>query len=141
MKKNGYSWWRERIDYAFSLFDIVRIDHFRGFDRFYAIPADSTDARKGSWLDGPGAELFDGRENLQIVAEDLGLIDDGCERCEKNGLPGRRYWCLFRRKSGKRLLSRPDIRKIVSPINGTHDNRTVLRIHRKFGMLEKEIFW
>ncbi len=89
MKENGYSWWKRRIDKACGLFDIVRIDHFRGFDRFYAIPAGAEDARGGEWLPGPGAELFRNRENLPIVAEDLGIIDDGVRRMmEKTGYPG-----------------------------------------------------
>lgn len=89
MKKDDYAWWKARIDDAFSLFDIVRIDHFRGFDRFYAIPAGATTAKAGEWLDGPKAELFVGRENLKIVAEDLGIIDDGVRTLlRKTGYPG-----------------------------------------------------
>lgn len=89
MKKDGYAWWKARIDYAFTLFDIVRIDHFRGFDRFYAIPAGAGTAKEGEWLDGPKAELFVGREGLKIVAEDLGIIDDGVrELLRQTGYPG-----------------------------------------------------
>ena len=67
MKKGGYRWWKERIDYALELFDIVRIDHFRGFDRFYAIPAGSGNAKRGEWLDGPKAALFEGLESSPIA--------------------------------------------------------------------------
>lgn len=89
MKADGYQWWRDRIDYALRLFDILRIDHFRGFDRFYAIPADSPNAKAGEWMDGPGAELFEGREHCRIVAEDLGVIDDGVRALMKRtGYPG-----------------------------------------------------
>lgn len=89
LREDGYRWWHERIGYAFRFFDILRIDHFRGFDRFYAISAGSENARCGVWLDGPRAELFKGRENLRIVAEDLGVIDDGVrELMRKTGYPG-----------------------------------------------------
>lgn len=89
MKSDGYKWWHDRIDYALRLFDILRIDHFRGFDRFYAIPAGSETAKSGEWLDGPAAELFRGREHCRIVAEDLGVIDDGVRALMKaTGYPG-----------------------------------------------------
>lgn len=89
MKKNGYKWWHDRIDYSLELFDIVRIDHFRGFDRFYAIPSDSDSAKVGEWMQGPSADLFIGREGCNIVAEDLGVIDDGViEMMKKTGYPG-----------------------------------------------------
>ena len=89
MKENGYKWWVQRINYALELFDIVRIDHFRGFDRFYAIPSDSTTAKVGEWMDGPSAGLFKGMEHLSIVAEDLGVIDDGVRNMmRETGYPG-----------------------------------------------------
>ena len=89
MKADGYGWWRRRIARALELYDIVRIDHFRGFDRFYAIPADSADARVGTWEDGPKEALFQGLEGAKIVAEDLGTIDDGVRSLmRKTGYPG-----------------------------------------------------
>lgn len=89
MSKNGYLWWQNRIKNAFSLFDIVRIDHFRGFDRFYAIPSNCTNAKNGEWMQGPSANLFKGLNSLSIVAEDLGIIDDGVRNMlAKTGYPG-----------------------------------------------------
>lgn len=89
MRLDGFKWWHDRIDYALSLFDIVRIDHFRGFDRFYAIPSCEANAKVGNWMPAPGAELFEGKENCNIVAEDLGIIDDGVlEMMKKTGYPG-----------------------------------------------------
>lgn len=89
MKLNGYKWWHDRIDYSLELFDIVRIDHFRGFDRFYAIPNGSKNAKVGEWMQGPSADLFVGREHCNIVAEDLGVIDDGViTMMRKTGYPG-----------------------------------------------------
>ena len=89
MREGGYVWWKNRINRAFELFDIVRIDHFRGFDRFYAIPASSNTAKVGEWMPGPSAELFEDMKELNIVAEDLGVIDDGViEMMRKTGYPG-----------------------------------------------------
>ncbi|MGM9969712.1 MAG: 4-alpha-glucanotransferase [Anaeroplasma sp.] len=77
MKQTNYQWWNQRINSAFKLYDILRIDHFRGFDRFYAIPADHNNAKYGEWLDGPKIDLFKDKLDLNIVAEDLGVIDEG----------------------------------------------------------------
>ena len=89
MKQDGYAWWKKRIDDSLRYFDIVRIDHFRGFDRFYAIPNGAENAKNGEWMQGPSAELFRGREQCNIVAEDLGVIDDGVRNMmRETGYPG-----------------------------------------------------
>lgn len=80
MRETNYEWWNQRIAKAFSLYDILRIDHFRGFDRYYAIPADHDTARYGHWEDGPKFDLFKDKLGYKIVAEDLGLIDDGVRK-------------------------------------------------------------
>jgi len=88
-KNEGYSFWNNRISKSFELYDYLRIDHFRGFDRFYAIEAKYTNARIGNWLDGPKFSLFEDKTNLNIVAEDLGFIDEGVRVLMKNtGYPG-----------------------------------------------------
>lgn len=93
MRKNGFSWWHKRLDDAFSLFDVVRIDHFRGFDRFFAIPNGSESAVLGEWKPALGRELFLSRKNDKIVAEDLGLIDDGVRDLMKTvGFPGMKVF-------------------------------------------------
>lgn len=76
MKKNNYEWWNQRILYNLKLYDIIRIDHFRGFSGYYSIPFGDKTARNGKWVKGPGAELFKDKLNLPIVAEDLGMMDD-----------------------------------------------------------------
>ncbi|MGN1234656.1 MAG: 4-alpha-glucanotransferase [Christensenellaceae bacterium] len=89
MKKDGYSWWNKRFEEAFEVFDILRIDHFRGFDRYYAVPVGDPDARNGHWKDGPKETLFAGKLDWNIVAEDLGVLDEGVIRLMKNvGYPG-----------------------------------------------------
>lgn len=93
LKQDEYRWWTNRFAYAFSLFDIVRIDHFRAFDRFYAIPKDAQTAKEGEWQDGPKAAVFKGFENSKIIAEDLGIIDDGVRALLKQtGYPGMKVF-------------------------------------------------
>jgi len=84
MKENGYKWWNERLSGSFGYFDILRIDHFRGFDRYYAVPVGEPNAKRGVWLKGPAEELFKDKLEWNIVAEDLGVIDDGVKRMMKN---------------------------------------------------------
>jgi 4-alpha-glucanotransferase len=92
-RREGYRWWIERFRRTFELFDAVRVDHFRGFVSYWAVPAGSTDARPGRWRRGPGRELFDavGEElgRLHLVAEDLGHITPAVTRLRKElSLPG-----------------------------------------------------
>ncbi|MBQ8999210.1 MAG: 4-alpha-glucanotransferase, partial [Clostridium sp.] len=79
-KEEGYSWWIKRIEYAAKLYDIVRIDHFRGFDEYYSIPANHENAKNGTWKKGPGIELFKTLKeklgDVNIIAEDLGTQTD-----------------------------------------------------------------
>jgi 4-alpha-glucanotransferase len=91
--RDGYRWWIERLRRLLTLVDLTRIDHFRGFAEFWAIPEDAADARSGSWLPGPGAAVFDAAEAelgpLPVIAEDLGLITpDVHELRDRLGFPG-----------------------------------------------------
>ena len=90
---NGYRWWVERLQAAAELADIVRIDHFRGFESYWSIPADSKTARQGVWEPGPGDAIFDAMQNalgnLPIVAEDLGVITPEVEALrDRHQIPG-----------------------------------------------------
>ena len=91
--REGYRWWIERLRRTFALFELTRIDHFRGFAAFWAIPEGETDARTGHWLPGPGAALFRAAEAelgpLPVIAEDLGLITPDVEALRDTlGFPG-----------------------------------------------------
>lgn len=93
MKNDGFSWWLNRIELAFSLYDILRIDHFRGFAGYYNIPYGDSTARNGKWDKAPGVELFskiaEVFPNAKIIAEDLGFItDDVRELLVHAGCPG-----------------------------------------------------
>ncbi len=93
MNKDDFAWWVDRVGRAFSLYDLLRIDHFRGFASFFAIPADAETAVSGEWRKAPGKELFDTIKKAypkgKIVAEDLGFItDDVRELLEYTSFPG-----------------------------------------------------
>ncbi len=89
MKKDGFSFFHGRLDYSLRLYDILRIDHFRGLAAYYRIPYGREDAVVGEWVDGPGMALFAGREDYPIVAEDLGFMDDKVRTLlRETGFPG-----------------------------------------------------
>ena len=126
MKKDDYAWWRARIRYALSLFDIVRIDHFRAFDRFYAIPAGAESAKEGEWMDGPKTALFKGMEEYSIVAEDLGIFVDGVRALLKNtGYPGMKIFefAFDGNPENEYLPSLYNANSVA--YTGTHDNDTL----------------
>ena len=92
-KASGYAWWIRRVEHALTMYDRLRIDHFRAFDTYYAIPAGRTNARVGDWEYGPGMDLFRTLEEklgkLPIVAEDLGdLFDSVRVLLKESGYPG-----------------------------------------------------
>ena len=128
LKKDGYAWWDKRFQDAFSLFDIVRIDHFRAFDRFFAIPADAESAKDGEWMDGPKAELFSSlSQNYDIVAEDLGVIDDGVRKLMKDtGFPGMKVFSFaFDGNPDNEYLPHNIVNENCVVYTGTHDNETL----------------
>ena len=93
MKADGYSWWISRIKKLLELTDYVRIDHFRGFEAYWAVPYGAPTAEKGVWKKGPGRALFDAIKKalgeLPLIAEDLGIITDGVRALRDGlGLPG-----------------------------------------------------
>jgi 4-alpha-glucanotransferase len=96
MQRRGYRWWVKRVVRSLALLDLVRIDHFRGFVAYWAVPEGAHTARSGHWRRGPGRALFDAiaaelgpRSGLPVVAEDLGVITPAVERLrDQLGLPG-----------------------------------------------------
>jgi 4-alpha-glucanotransferase len=90
LQRTGYRWWRERIRRTRDLFDLARLDHFRGFVAYWEVPAGARDAAGGRWRRGPGRALFTAlRSDLPLVAEDLGVITPAVERLrDELGLPG-----------------------------------------------------
>ncbi len=128
MREKDYAWWKERISSAFeSQFDAIRIDHFRAFDRFFAIPADAESAKEGEWLEGPKAALFEDFKNAEIVAEDLGTIDEGVRKLlEDTGYPGMKIleFAFDGDPDNEYLPSNITDENCVA-YTGTHDNDTL----------------
>lgn len=131
MDKDGYAWWIERLRESFKIYDIVRIDHFRGFESYWEVPADSETSATGKWVKGPDYKLFaavkEALGDLNIIAEDLGFMtDEVIELRERTGFPGMKIL---------QFAFNPDDESIDSPhlapnnsvmYTGTHDNNTVL---------------
>ena len=93
MKKDGYKWWLARIKRVFELTDVLRIDHFRGFEAYWSVPATEKTAIKGKWCPGPGIDLFKTIKSklgdLPVIAEDLGVITDEVRALrDQCGFPG-----------------------------------------------------
>ncbi len=93
LARTGYAWWIDRLRAAFALYDIIRLDHFRGFDTYWEIPAGAPDARAGRWLQGPGLAFFQAVRaalpQARIIAEDLGYIGPEVVALRRDaGLPG-----------------------------------------------------
>ena len=130
----GFAWWTSRMRRCSSLFDIVRIDHFRGFDQYYAIPADSADARIGQWEDGPGIDLFRAIEKeipgLTIIAEDLGYITESVRQLVRDtGYPNMKvleFAFDSRDSSGRESYLPYNYEKNCVVYTGTHDNETLV---------------
>ncbi len=126
MRNQNYAWWNERIQKAFDLFDILRIDHFRGFSQYYAIPAEHENARNGTWQDGPKIELFKDKLNMKIVAEDLGFIDEGVKLLmRQTGYPGMKI-LEFAFDGSKDNDHKPsNYQENCLVYTGTHDNMPI----------------
>lgn len=127
----GYDWWIDRICRATELYDIVRLDHFRGFEAYWAIPADEETAVNGEWVKGPGLELFRALESalgpLPLVAEDLGLITPEVDALRLElGMPGMKVLQFgFGSKGAHTHLPHQFAASTVA-YTGTHDNDTTL---------------
>lgn len=141
MKEDGYGWWKARIEKCFKLFDVLRIDHFRGFDRYWEVPAGDSTARYGLWEDGPKEELFKDILNYKIVAEDLGVIDDGVRRLMKNvGYPGMKVLeFAFDGKEENEHKPSNHTENFVC-YTGTHDNMPLKQYIEDLTEEEREIF-
>lgn len=127
--QTGYDWWMKRMKYCFEMFDVVRIDHFRGFDEYYAIPAGDKTAVNGKWEKGPGRALFDKMKEIfgrvPIIAEDLGFLTPSVYKLlEDTGFPGMKV-LQFAFSTGDRSTYLPYFyQKNCVVYTGTHDNDT-----------------
>ena len=131
MEKDGYRWWLKRLTAAFCLYDVVRIDHFRAFASYWAVPADSKTAKVGQWCEGPGMKLFqkvfEVFPNAPIIAEDLGVFgEDVTKLLQDTGFPGMKV-VQFGFDPDADSLHLPH-NAVINSVNyvGTHDNNTLL---------------
>ena len=127
MAHNDFAWWQRRLRAAGHLYDMVRIDHFRGFARYWSVPAGATTAKDGQWVDGPGMQLIDalrrGNPGVKLVAEDLGApTPDVIELLAASGLPGMKVlqFAFDGRKDNEHLPH--GIPQNCVCYTGTHDN-------------------
>ena len=128
MQGQGYSWWLQRIGALLNLVDYIRIDHFRGFEAFWEIPADEATAVKGRWVAGPGAAFFEAIRaalgELPIMAEDLGVITPGVEKLRDDfGFPGMKVLQFAWSDPANPFLPHNHPANCIV-YTGTHDNNT-----------------
>lgn len=130
LQDNGYDWWIRRVDGAAKLYDVIRIDHFRGFESYWAVPYGETTAKNGHWIKGPGMNLVQTLLNrfpeLQFIAEDLGfLTPEVYQLLADSGLPGMKIleFAFDSREPSNYLPHRYPTHCICYA--GTHDNATL----------------
>jgi len=131
MKETSFSWWKDRFSTQLELFDLVRIDHFRGLQACWQIPQEDETAINGSWVEVPGremlAELFNSFQHLPLVAEDLGVITDPVIELKNSfNLPGMKVlqFAFDGNNNNPHLPHRHEVNDVV--YTGTHDNDTTL---------------
>lgn len=129
--ETGFAWWIQRLKYCFKLYDVVRVDHFRGFDEYYAIPYGNETAEFGAWQKGPGIDLFHAVKNalgdVNIIAEDLGYLTDSVLKLlQDTGYPGMKVlqFAFDSREESDYLPHNYNKNCVV--YTGTHDNDTIL---------------
>ena len=130
-KETGFEWWLKRIEYSFRLYDVVRIDHFRGFDEYYSIPFGDPTAEYGHWEKGPGYDLFrtvkEKLGNLDIIAEDLGYVTDTVKQLLSDcGYPGMKILQFAFDSREESDYSPHNYPNNCVVYTGTHDNDTLV---------------
>lgn len=130
MKETNYAWWKKRLETSLKIYDVIRIDHFRGFDSYYCIPYGAESAKEGVWRNGPGMDLFgsikESMGELPIIAEDLGFLTDSVRRLlSDSGFPGMKVlqFAFDSREESDYLPHRYEKNTVV--YTGTHDNDTI----------------
>lgn len=142
--KTGYQWWMRRMEYSFRMYDIVRVDHFRGFDEYYSIPAGSENAVHGTWEKGPGIEIFQKMQEKfgkpDIIAEDLGFLTPSVLKLVKDtGFPGMKVleFAFDSREESDYLPHNYTTNCVV--YTGTHDNNTIRGWYEEMGEADRQL--
>ncbi len=143
-KKEGYAWWLSRIHACLKMFDILRLDHFRGFAGYYEIAASESTAQNGRWVKGPGKDFFKaiqkdlGVKELPIIAEDLGLVTpDVIELLEAFNLPGMKVFQFSFSGPDNPFLPHNYVPNCVA-YTGTHDNDTARACYESMTEQERD---
>ena len=141
-KQTGFDWWMKRFAHSFSLYDVVRVDHFRAFDEYYAIPYGDKTAEYGAWVEGPGLELFKVLKQTlgkkQVIAEDLGYLTPSVLKLVKDtGFPGMKvlHFGFYDGSTSEYLPHNYGTNCVV--YTGTHDNDTTLSWYRSMKRADK----
>lgn len=129
-RATGYDWWLKRMEYCYQMYDVVRVDHFRGFDEYYSIPYGDKTAEFGHWEKGPGLELFEVMKErfgeMDLIAEDLGFLTPSVlELVKDTGFPGMKVleFAFDDTQSSAYLTHKYQENCVV--YTGTHDNQTL----------------
>ncbi|MGD0277790.1 MAG: 4-alpha-glucanotransferase [Smithella sp.] len=143
LKKTGYDWWIKRIAQQISLYDYLRIDHFRAFQAYYAIPADAKTAETGQWIPGPGMDFFRQLKNtlgeLPLIAEDLGyLTPEVFELLRATGFPGLKVLHFAFAPDGSSIYLPHRYERNCVVYTGTHDNNTTIGWYNELGAAERD---
>ncbi|MBE7081807.1 MAG: 4-alpha-glucanotransferase [Clostridiales bacterium] len=145
-QKDNFSWWADRVEKALEIYDLVRIDHFRALDRYYEIDANSTNAKNGEWVKVPSYDLFNAIhkkvDKSKIIAEDLGIIDDGVKELIKNlGYPNMKVLSFAFNGDNVNPYLPENIQKNCICYTGTHDNDTLVGLISSLNKSEYETFY
>lgn len=144
MQKQGFAWWLSRFRSCLEFYDLIRVDHFRGFDSYWEIPAENPTAENGRWVKGPGQALFDALEDglgvLPIIAEDLGIITPDVEKLrDDNRLPGMKVLQFaFAGGGSDPYLPHNYVSENCAVYTGTHDNDTTQGWYTQASEAEKD---
>ena len=142
-KKTGYAWWVRRLAHCYKWYDVVRIDHFRGFDEYWFVPYGDETAQNGHWEKGPGFDFFAAVQkklgDRQMIAEDLGFLTEDVKKLlERTGFPGMKV-LQFAFGSGEQNIYLPhNYTENCVVYTGTHDNDTTMGWLKTIPSYEKE---
>lgn len=145
VRNTGYQWWKERVRQNFKTCDVLRIDHFRGFEAYYTCPASAENAKDGTWSKGPGQKFFNAIEqcfeNPRFIAEDLGIITDEVTQLRQDaGLPGLKVLQFAFDSDSRNPYLPHNYEKDCVVYTGTHDNNTSRGWFREAGETVRDHF-
>lgn len=144
-RRTGYAWWISRLASTLKLVDLVRLDHFRGFEAYWAVPAGDKTAERGTWNPGPGGELFHAVKaalgELPLIAEDLGVITPEVDALRRAfGLPGMRILQFAFGGAREDRFIPHNYEHHTAVYTGTHDNETTLGWYQNLAPHERQFY-